>query len=96
MPKFRDSQRQSDVLEVTTKQTRRGPRLVQVPVKDAERPIPSPRSASPVKKRSWSPTICEMGDDDIFESYQIPKRTRTDGKAGTMHHKPMQLNDKYT
>ena len=36
-----------------------------------------------------------MGDDDMFESYHIPKCTRTDGKGGTIHHKPMQLNDKY-
>ena len=95
MPKIQDSQGQSDILEVTTKHTRQGPRLIQVPVKDIKHPIPPPRTASPIKKRSWSPTICEMGDDDMFESYHIPKCTWTDRKGGTIHHKPMQLNDKY-
>ena len=80
MPTIRDSGPKSDMHEVMIAQTRRGKRILQVPVKDSQ-PLPSPsRSASPSKKRVWSPG--GLAHDDYDNSAdQIPKRSRIAGKV---------------
>ena len=81
MPKIRDTDPKPDIFEVTTIQTRRGRRITQVPVKDAE-PLSSPtRTASPTKKRFWSPGVPQHDDGDNSVLYQMPKRPRTFGKV---------------
>ena len=81
MPKIRDSKPKADIFEVTTTQTRRGRRIIQIPVQDYE-PISSPtRSASPLKKQTWSPGAFEHDDYDNSATDQMPKRSRTFGKV---------------
>ena len=81
MPKIRDSAQKPDILEVTTIQTRRGKRVAHVPVKDSQ-PLPSPsHSASPSKKRAWSPGVLPAYEDDNLATHQIPKRSKTIGKV---------------
>jgi hypothetical protein len=80
MPKIRDTGSNSDIFEVTTTQTRRGTKIIQVPVKDAEQLATPSRSASPSKKRAWSPGILESNDDGPPLD-QVPKRSRTSGKV---------------
>ncbi len=79
MPKIRDSGKLPEVFEVDIKQTRRGKKVVHVPVKD----VPSPRraqTASPSKRRVWVEEEMDLGDIDPME-IQIPKRSRTSGKV---------------
>ena len=81
MPKIRDAGTKADMFEVTTTQTRRGKRIVQVPVKESQ-PLLSPaRSMSPSKKRTWSPGVLEVDYNDDVPTDQVPKRARTDGKV---------------
>ena len=70
-----------DYVEIKAIQTRRGKRYIHTPVKDPK-PIPSPsRSASPSKKRAWSPGGLEHDNYDYPAADQMPKRSRTAGKV---------------
>ncbi len=81
MPKIRDSGQKPNIFEVAVTQTRRGKRITHVPVKDPIS-LPSPsRTASPSKKRAWSPGAHEP--DVAYDSVAdpTPKRSRTSGKV---------------
>src|SRR6267154_1218331 len=85
MPKIRDLGPKADLFEVTTTQTRRGKRITQVPVKESHSSPPPSRSASPSKKRAWSPGMLEPNDDNS-QTDQRPKRSRTSGKVRIVVH----------
>jgi hypothetical protein len=70
----------SRVFEATTRHTRRGPRIVNVPVENPR--TPTSRNSSPSKKRAWSPGGLHDDDDGDLPSFQEPKRSRRTGKVG--------------
>lgn len=81
MPKIRDSRQKPDIFEITTTHTQQGSRVAHVPVKDSQ-PSPSPsHSASPSKKRAWSPGVLIADDDYNVSTDQIPKCPKTVGKV---------------
>lgn len=69
------------IFEATTRNTRRGTKLVNVPVQIPQTPVSKSRTASPSKKRAWSPGGFQ--DDNDFEppSDPDPKRSRHTGKV---------------
>ena len=86
MPKIRDSKGDVDMFEVATKRTRRGPKLIQVPIANPQSDNPPSRTPSPSKKRTWSPGSLDFTEPDVVESLQTPKRSRTIGKVFVNTH----------
>jgi hypothetical protein len=67
------------IFEATTRHTRRGPKIVNVPVESPQ--TPTSRNSSPSKKRAWSPGGLQDDGDDELPSFQEPKRSRRTGKV---------------
>jgi len=83
MGKFRRSglATKTRMFEATTTHTRRGPRIVNIPVQNPQTPQTTSRSSSPSKKRAWSPDGLQDDRDDELPSFQQSKRSRHSGKV---------------
>lgn len=69
------------IFEATTRQTRRGPRLINVPVQIPQTPQTKSRTSSPSKKRAWSPDAFQGDYEHEQSSDPDPKRSRHTGKV---------------
>lgn len=67
------------IFEATTRHTRRGPRIVNVPVHESQTPHARSRTTSPSKKRTWSPDTYD--DECGSPTDPDPKRSRHSGKV---------------
>ena len=81
MPKLRGSNSKADIYEVTIKDTRCGKCISQVSVNDSESVLLQSQTASPSKKRAWSPGMLADNNGDIAVPDQVPKRSQTFGKV---------------
>ena len=81
MPKLRGLNSKADIYEVTIKDTQCGKRISQVPVNDSEPVLSQSQTASPSKKRAWSPGMLVDNDGDIAVPDQVPKQSQTYGKV---------------
>lgn len=70
----------TQIFEATTWHTRRGPKIVNVPVESPQ--TPASRNSSPSKKRAWSPGELQDDGDDSLPSFQDPKQSWCTGKVG--------------
>jgi hypothetical protein len=79
MGKLRKASTKTRIFEATTVHTRRGDAVVNVPVGNSPIRHSTSGSATPSKKRAWSPGVLQPDDD--LPSLQLPKRSRTTGKV---------------
>ena len=81
MPKLQGLNSKADIYEVTIKDTRHGKCISQVPANGSEPVLLQSWTASPLKKRAWSPSMLVDDNGNIAVPNQVPKQSQTFGKV---------------